>query len=217
MKVCLIGSKGRMGTILGGILQRAGHEIKGIDVENIEDAVRVSRESDFTILAVPLSATLKYIESLGQDTEIVEISSVKEPLKKYSGRIISIHPLFGPDSFPENRKVCLIENISPKDSLSSLKTLLPECEFIAMTSDSHDRMMSESLVAPYLLSIMAKSINSESTGITHSGTVIQNLLSITGNMNADVITDTILLNPNTENILNSMENILRTIRESAVH
>ncbi len=215
MRICLVGSKGQMGRIIEGMLSRAGHEVVQIDAGEISDAAIEIPKSDFTVLAVPLSSILVYIEEYSNRTLMVEVSSVKAPLLKYSGRIISIHPLFGPHSFPENRRVCFIDDISADGTEEVIREMLPECELITMTSGEHDRMMAGSLVAPYMLSLMAGSLNAQDASMTRSGSLMENLASVLNDMNSEVVSDTIRLNPNTPDLLDSFELTLRSIREAS--
>lgn len=216
MKVCVIGSKGQIGSILADLVDKAGHDVSRIDLEEIGRAEETILGSDATILAVPLAPIIDYIERFGTRRTIIEVSSVKAPLIKHSGKFISIHPLFGPHSFPDNRSVCLINDISLNGSEVLLRSLLPQCDFISMTAEEHDRLMVGSLVAPYLLSIMARSLAGDGNPMTRSGSVMKDLTSILGDMNPDVISDTIRLNPNTRNLVDSFEEILRSVKEAAI-
>jgi Prephenate dehydrogenase len=78
---------------------------------------------------------------------------------EFSEHIISIHPLFGPESYEKNRNMIFINDISSKNSLSIIKELFYGYNIISMTAVEHDRLIGELLVKPYIFSYISDPSN----------------------------------------------------------
>ena len=96
MKILIVGSSGRFGATLLHLFNDYGHEVRGIDIQDYGKLKEEMKMAEFVFLAVPASLALNIINEFGASGKIIEISSSKDPFKKFAGKIISIHPLFGP-------------------------------------------------------------------------------------------------------------------------
>lgn len=213
MHVTIIGSKGRIGQVMVRILNSAAHTVFGIDRENNDDLGGALACSDAVLLALPVSQTLEFMDTTDYEGTVVEVASVKLPLLPYRGRIVSIHPLFGPMSYPENRTICHVSDISIPDSVRIVKELFPSCVIMEVTLEQYEKLMLTSLVAPYLLSLLAKELVGRSPVLTRSGNVMKIMSGLLDDENLSVVMDTIRLNPNTPNLLQEIESFLQTFLE----
>lgn len=215
MDISIIGSKGRIGSALKQKLLKNGHTI--LSETNHGDApdTHLLEKSDATILAVPLESAVTYIREFGDRCTLVELSSIKEPLKQFSGRVVSIHPLFGPASFdnPDFTTVVFVNDVSPPGTLELVERMFPENNVVSMTSDEHDRSMADQLVTPYLMSMLAKKIIPAGQNMsTPSFSNLRRFASLLDGENASVVWDTISLNRYTMNVIGKLEEELNRIR-----
>lgn len=213
MHVTVVGSKGRIGQVMEGILTSASHTVSGIDQENRDDLEVALASSDVVLLALPISQALEFMDTTDYEGVVVEVASVKLPLLPHKGRIVSIHPLFGPKSYPENRTICLVSDISRPDSVRVVKDLFPSCSILEVTLEQHEKLMLTSLVAPYLLSLLSKELGGSNPALTRSGGVMKLMSGLLDDENQSVVMDTIKLNPNTPELLQGIESFLQTFME----
>ena len=140
-----------------------GHQVAGVDKgDEIPGSLM---DYDACFLAIPLHGISEFLSG-NEHPMLVEISSVKTPMKKYSGRVVSIHPMFGPSSIsnPEYRNILFINDISPFHSMRFIESVFPGFSITPLTADEHDRLMVEMLVRPYLLSLLSSRISSGTEG-----------------------------------------------------
>ena len=206
MKILIIGSKGRLGRTLMDIFPEA----TGIDIgDNILE--EELKNAEITFLAVPLKVTLDIINKHSDYRTFVDLTSVKSPMKKYSGKIISIHPMFGPSSYKTNKEILFINDISSVNSIKTVSGLFEKYNIIPLTADQHDELMGELLIKPYILSYICDGVKSNIE--TNSHKKLLDLLSIRENENLKIMLDTIIYNSNAEKIIDKMEVRLEELKK----
>jgi len=121
--------------------------------------------SDVILFATPTRVTRtllgKFAARLPRTTLLVEISSIKEPIRptirtlsRKGAQILSIHPMFGPGAKNLQRKTVIIAH-RPRHSanadkfISTLKSAGAEVVFCDL--DRHDRIVAATLALPHLL------------------------------------------------------------------
>ncbi len=195
MRILVAGSSGNFGKLASDLFSRRGHEVTGIGRKE-QDSVDLS-EFDICVLSIPVLEMGRYIEK-AQGCTIVEVSSVKNPLKKYQGKIISIHPMFGPRSFsdPDFQNIIYVDDLSAMGGKKIIETLFPGFNLVNMTADDHDRAMVEMLIKPFLMSRIASEISRETLSFSGpSQKALQNLSSIWASERPEMMEQTIRLNP----------------------
>jgi prephenate dehydrogenase len=212
MKVLIIGSSGRLGTTLLSLFRSIGIDTYGVDLHNADISRTAMEESDLVFLCVPIGTAKKMIDSLEHSQKFVEVSSVKKPFIEYAGKIISIHPLFGPLSINKEdlRNILFISDISRKGSKKLIEDLFPGFNIIQIRSVDHDRLMVQLQVIPYLLSILSSRISTETALKTRSRIILDHISSIFSSQSPEVLADTIRLNPFSKDAFGSMK---RTLEE----
>lgn len=215
MKVSIVGSRGRIGSALKDKIIQNGHEITGEFNRGESPDPEILSRSDATILAVPIEDAKLIIENHGSQSRMIELSSIKVPMKKFSNGIISIHPLFGPASYsnPKFSTILFINDISESGSLDLIRNLFTTNQIVSVTAEEHDRAMADLLVAPYLISILAKRVlAAERKYATPSYTNLQKVASLLDGENPSVVGDTIALNEFTGSVIGQIEEELNRIR-----
>lgn len=196
MKILVLGSSGNFGSMLASFLRSQKHQVTGMDRD---DTLPLSMgEFQACFLAVPANAAIDFIETY-EHPAIFEIGSAKAAMAKYSGRVVSIHPMFGPNSIklPEFRNIIFIDDISPPGSRLLLEKLFPGFSVHSMSADEHDRLMVELLVKPYFYSMLAaRTSGSQRPPLScTSHEAMDRLLEISHLESQNAMGDTIRLNP----------------------
>jgi len=157
---CLVvGGKGGMGSWTAHFLGNQGHEVVVHDpapraslypeVESLRDA----STAQLIVVAVPMkdcATVLEEIASLGGNAVVAEMCSLKthlEPtkarLRSAGMRIVSFHPLFGPDTHMLDGRVVVFCNDAPAEDLALVKGLFESttATLIELDPSEHDRRM----------------------------------------------------------------------------
>ncbi|WP_337861102.1 prephenate dehydrogenase/arogenate dehydrogenase family protein [Ferroplasma sp.] len=207
MYILIIGSNGRLGKILLKIFP----ESTKIDIENSNYLESELQKADFAFLATPMDATINIIRRFPEYDGFIDLTSVKSKMIEFAGKIISLHPLFGPETYGTNKSIIFINDISRKDSLADMEKLFQDYKLIIMDANSHDALMGEILVKPYVLSYISKSENSSI--ITGSYSKFLEIEKIKYNENSQVLIDTIKYNENSSKIIKDIEKRLEGLKK----
>ncbi len=207
MRLLVMGSNGRLGKTLMKIFPDA----HGIDIENSYHMEAELKEADFAFLALPVEATLNIIKRFPEYEGFIDLTSVKSKMISFSRHIISLHPLFGPDSYEKNKSIIFINDISRINSLDDIKNMFPGYNIISMDAEEHDTLMGEILVKPYILSYISESFNSDI--VTGSYSKFLEIEKIKYKENPGVFIDTIKYNNNSRGIINEIEKKLQDLKK----
>ncbi|MCL4311183.1 MAG: prephenate dehydrogenase/arogenate dehydrogenase family protein [Candidatus Thermoplasmatota archaeon] len=207
MRLLVMGSNGRLGKTLMKIFPDA----HGIDIENSYHMEAELKEADFAFLALPVEATLNIIKRFPEYEGFIDLTSVKSKMTSFSRHIISLHPLFGPESYEKNKSIIFINDISRINSLDDIKNMFPGYNIISMDAEEHDTLMGEILVKPYILSYISESFNSDI--VTGSYSKFLEIEKIKYKENPGVFIDTIKYNNNSRGIINEIEKKLQDLKK----
>lgn len=159
-RALVIGGKGGMGAWIARFLDNQGHRVTVLDpgpnispfseAGSLADAVDTS---DLIIVAVPMEATASVLDAIGSlrpNAVVAEMCSLKEhlqpvirKLRKDGIRLLSFHPMFGPDvRMLSGRKIVFCTDAAQED-LDLVKGLFADtsAELIDMGTEDHDRRM----------------------------------------------------------------------------
>lgn len=213
MKLALAGASGNFGKLAFELFVSNGHSVTGISRDNW-DSMDLSGY-DVCFLSVPVSEVGRYLQNCSECTA-VEISSVKEPVRKYSGSVISIHPIFGPRSIdnPDFRNIIYVNDISQRNGEEIVRKLFPGFNLISMTAEEHDRAMVEVLIKPFFMSEIAAAVIKNNLSFTGpSQKILNQLASISHSESKGVLNDTIALNPYANQAIREIADISRKLEE----
>ena len=214
MRVTVLGSSGRFGTFVSEYFRSHGNIVTSIDQNASQKKLTESLlSSEISLLATPIKETISYVEEYSEVTQLVEVCSVKAPFRKYSGKILSIHPFFGPESFKDSsrRKIALITDICPVGSEFAVKKLFPDCSVVKMDSDEHDRMMAFEQGLPYLISLYLRESTRSIPPFTGSGRMLREIIQLSDRESIKVMKDSIAENPEVKILLLEMSEFFRLI------
>mgnify|MGYP001816833145 CR=1 FL=1 len=155
----VIGGKGGMGRWICRLLAGQGHRVRVIDPSTgetpFEEAESLDRavDADLIMVAVPMSVCpeiLDSLASLGPRGVVAEMCSLKghlaptiERLRSAGVRVISFHPMFGPDvRMLEGRTVAFCSD-APRADLEVVEGLFADtsARLVEMDPAEHDRRM----------------------------------------------------------------------------
>ena len=207
MHLLIVGSEGRLGRTLMKIFPGSS----SIDLENEDQLQSELTKADFALLAVPLEETVNIIRSFPEYRGFVDLTSMKYNMEEFSGHIISIHPLFGPESYKTNKTIIFINDISTPDSLDKVKELFNGYRIISMNAREHDYLMSELLVKPYILSYISEASNTDI--VTGSYIKFLEIEKIKHNENTEIFLDTIKYNERAMEIIINIEKKLDELKK----
>ncbi|MCL5732823.1 MAG: hypothetical protein M1285_05445 [Candidatus Thermoplasmatota archaeon] len=215
MRIAVVGYTGRFGSAAMKLLKDAGHTV--IPVHGVDFTEEMLDSLDYALLAVPIRAALNIVSSCRDPGKLVEICSVKSPFRPFAGKIISIHPLFGPSTLnsQNTRNIIYIDDLSTPGSIDIIKQMFPGSFIRIMSSSDHDRAMIDLLVRPYILSMLADSTGKAQTDLTtRSSRMLSEFEGIYSDESREVMMDTIALNPYSMDILAKIRDRLDRIIEN---
>lgn len=195
MRILLFGHEGGFGSAISSFFREAGHEVIGIG--RGEQPPDGPGSFDVCFLSVPASE-IKGCARVVRGCKVVEISSVKSPMVELSGKVVSIHPLFGPRSLGDRRfrDIAYIDGISIPGGEEITRRLFPGFRLVHMTAEEHDRLMVELLIKPYLVSRVAEGLLGPVKGaMTPSRSALDGIAGIGRMEGSTVLNETIRLNP----------------------
>jgi chorismate mutase/prephenate dehydrogenase len=160
LQALVIGGKGGMGRWIARFLRGQGHRVTihdpdptPSDFPEVDDVDSAALTSDLVVVAVPMSAcgeVVGKLAGLGVGGVVAEMCSLKghlqhqfESLRRNGLRLVSFHPLFGPDvRMLSDRTIVFCDEGRPED-LEVISSLFAEtsARLVEMSSEEHDRRM----------------------------------------------------------------------------
>lgn len=213
MRIGVVGYSGRFGAAAVDHLRGKGHTV--IPFHGREFQPEDSRSLDYVLLATPVEAALKFIDGSHEPWKMVEICSVKKPFLRYAGKIISIHPLFGPQTINDSRfrNIIHISDISIPGSNKMIESIFTDSKIVSMSARTHDLLMLDIMVKPYILSLVASDLGLPEVDIqTGSYRRLMGLAEISENESRKVMMDTIAMNPGSAEIIERAIDYLKQMK-----
>lgn len=160
LKTLVIGGKGGMGRWIARFLRGQGHRVtvddpspEEVDFPEAENPGDAAKESDLIIVAVPMSSCATVLEELARlevKGVVAEMCSLKghlqplaDSLREGGLRLVSFHPLFGPDLRMLSDRAIVFCDEARSEDLEVVRGLFAEtsARLVEMSSAEHDRRM----------------------------------------------------------------------------
>ena len=152
----IIGSRGKMGRVMSELLKSRDIEVLESDIGTPLTNEELINKADITIFSVPISNTVKLIESLAPLAKpgslLTDLTSIKAPALRAmdknapaSCEILGLHPMFGPGSILNMSKQVIIVCPVRKGPLTDfiLNFFREEGAILnESTAEEHDKIMS---------------------------------------------------------------------------
>jgi chorismate mutase / prephenate dehydrogenase len=170
-RALVIGGKGKMGIWMDEFLTSQGYEVFISDSnapneknESI-DWMQGSLDYDIVVVATPLSKTGGILLELAKRKPrglVIDIASLKSPLRKglkelqkAGCKVISIHPMFGPDTRLLAHKHLVLIDLGDAGALAEVTELFSSTmvDMVVMSLDEHDKVMGYILGLSHIINI----------------------------------------------------------------
>jgi chorismate mutase/prephenate dehydrogenase len=149
-RLLVVGGRGKMGALFGGLLSARGHAVDVLERDDPIDPALV-RTADVVLVAVPMSEAARVAALMAplvrSDALLCDINSLKrevcEALSQSAGEALGTHPMFGPTVSSLRRQkvvVCRLKRGPMSDWLESELERMG-AELVESDPDTHDRMM----------------------------------------------------------------------------
>jgi chorismate mutase/prephenate dehydrogenase len=177
----VIGGKGGMGRWIARFLSGQGHRVRILDPSDDETPfeeftdVAAAASADVVMVAVPMTVCARLLEELsavGARGVVAEMCSLKGHLRstarqvRHEGlRLVSFHPMFGPDVRMLEGRTIVFCSDAATDDLAVVRGLFADtsARLVDLDPDEHDRRMGLVLGLTHLTNLMF------ARAIVHSG------------------------------------------------
>ena len=199
---------------MGKIITENGNEVVRTTRHAARDIEQVSSEFDYIILNYTTSLNRRIIEDLNDRSKIIELSLAKTPMLRYRSDGVSLTLLLEAGAPPDEPKydLILVTDVSSPVAGAATGKLFSGLDKLEKTAAEHDKMMSELLVKPYIMSLLSRKITDlDQKPATGEYEMILELSRSITNYNIDQIRDLIRNNPHTGEIFAGMEENLKRV------
>jgi len=192
LRAMVVGGKGGMGRWTARFLRGQGHRVTIFDPapatsEFAEvDEIAAAADTDLIVIAVPMSAcgeVLDQLAALRVTGVVAEMCSLKghllpqmERLRSEGLRLVSFHPLFGPDVRMLSGRTVVFCNDGRKEDLDCVRGLFNEtsARLVDMSVAEHDRRMGLVLGLTHLANLVF------ARALAHSSIAASDLTEVAG-------------------------------------
>ncbi|MFP3130227.1 MAG: prephenate dehydrogenase/arogenate dehydrogenase family protein [Nitrososphaeria archaeon] len=227
MKIIIIGA-GKMGIWFYKYFTSKNHETYFYDTDQVKvtdlkdrgfryHQIDQIKNFDMVFCSTNISSIKRVIDSV-KNSEFkkyfVEISGLKTPIVKSLITLekpISVHPLFGPGARTAKGKKVIHVPLKEKEEESAMvRKLFPEMEITTMSADEHDRLVTKTIQLVQLISMIYNRLAIEGDwGSSQKMMKLVESVSLYGS--DELIKEIFELNPYTEELKESVMNVLKNI------
>lgn len=149
----IVGGRGGMGRLFLNYFKASGYQAYAIDRDDWDQAPELLSEAMAVIISVPIEVTEDVIartaQYLAPDCVLCDFTSVKTPavqamLKAWSGPVLGLHPMFGPDTGSLVKQVIVCTGGRDEDKGQFLldQFAIWGAKICRCTPEEHDQAMS---------------------------------------------------------------------------
>lgn len=235
-KIVIVGGGGGMGKLYKRYLEGSLHRVEVLEKEGWENAETRLSDADLVLITVPIATTVSVIKQiaplLNGKSILADFTSNKhEPvetmLESYSGPVLGLHPMHGPDVKNLSKQLMIV--CEGRD-LEASGWLIRQFELWGLRTkivdaENHDKAMNlvqglRHFVALVHGSFMQKTLESPADMLNYSSPIYRAELMMTGRIfaqDAELYADIVFANPERRKILLDFfdhQNSLRTMVEN---
>lgn len=214
MKILFASNDNAVYRAISTIIEKTGHQINRIGSTNVDEIVSGYNTNDYLLLNQVSSVNRMVLKNISDRARIIDLSLAKTSMRRYGGQFISLSVLVLPSRELRDLKtrIILATDISSKDSENTIKQILGEIPIEKRTADESDKIISEVLVKPYLLSLISRKVSDLDYEMpTSEYSMVQELARLVTNYNVDQIRDMLRNNPHTGEIVASLEENVKRV------
>jgi prephenate dehydratase/prephenate dehydrogenase len=145
----IIGGKGKMGKAFSEYFLRKGFEVYVSDVDTKYSNIDIAQQCDIVIVSVPISKTSEVIQGIAGEMKetslLMDFTSIKsEPVKimkrYFSGAVLGVHPMFGPDNLSDGQTIVFCPGRG-KLWQKRMKEIFSCFSVVEISAEKHDQSM----------------------------------------------------------------------------
>lgn len=147
----IVGGAGRMGCLLGGVLESRGHFVDVLEPGDARDRAAVVAAAEIVIVSVPMHIAAEVAGDIAPLVEpdglLCDVNSLKTDvcaaMAACRGEAMGLHPMFGPTVASLRRQKIVVCPVSDGPLCAWWRAELGQtgAELIESTPEQHDRMM----------------------------------------------------------------------------
>ena len=179
--------------------------------ENPSRIAVMMQDFDYLVLNHTTTVNRRIISKLENREKVIEFSMAKTPMLQFRGQVVSLGII--PEAGEQPRKVVnIITDISRDGYDEVILDLFNGANFVTQDTSKFDAQVSELLVKPYILSLMARKIsNLDQVPRTKEYDKILDLSRSVTNYNVESMRDLIRNSPLTREIFSNLEENLKRV------
>lgn len=211
MKVLVCSTQNEVLDIIVQLLISNKHEMGVSEDENPSRIAGMMQDFDYLVLNHTTTVNRRIISKLENREKVIEFSMAKTPMLQFRGKVVSLGII--PEAGEQPRKVVnIITDISRDGYDEVILDLFNGANFVTQDTSKFDAQVSELLVKPYILSLMARKIsNLDQVPRTKEYDKILDLSRSVTNYNVESMRDLIRNSPLTGEIFSKLEENLKRV------
>ncbi len=116
-EILIVGGGGGMGQLFRRWFSGSGYRVRILEIDDWEQVAELCRDIALALVSVPIAATVATITRLAPhlpencilaDLTSVKGQSVKAMCENFSGPVLGLHPMFGPDTKSMERQIVVV-------------------------------------------------------------------------------------------------------------
>ena len=116
-EILIVGGGGGMGRLFRRWFSGSGYRVRILEIDDWDRVTELCRDIDLALVSVPIAATVATINQLAPhlpehcilaDLTSVKGQSVKAMCESFSGSVLGLHPMFGPDTKSMERQIVVV-------------------------------------------------------------------------------------------------------------
>ena len=211
MKILLSSSENEILESIGQLILANRHELTETGESKPSRVAEMAAEYDYIILNQTTTVNRRIISGIENREKVIEFSMAKAPISQFSNQIISLGMI--PEAGEQPRKtVSIITDICREDYDEAVQEIFSGANFITQESSGFDTQVSELLVKPYIMSLLARKVSDlDFIPRTKEYEKVLDLSRAVTNYNVDYMRDLLRNNPHTGEIFGKMEENLKRV------
>ncbi len=211
MKILISSSENEILEPIGQLVLANEHELTETEESRPTSLSEMADGFDYVILNQSTTVNRRIISAIENREKIIEFSMAKAPMAQFRNQVISLGMI--PEAGEQQRKtVSIITDICREDYDEVVQDIFSGANFITQASTKFDSQVSELLVKPYILSLLARKVSDlDYIPKTKEYEKMLELSRSVTNYNVDYMRDLIRNNPHTSDIFSKMEENLKRV------
>lgn len=214
MKICVVSEENFLSRFIEENSKDTGNVVERVNTGRPDHVSSLLPDFDYVVLNHRTTLNRRIIENLDDTTKIIDFSLAKTPMLRYRNRIVSLALLNDvSENISEPRyELVVIGDVSAKNAPEIASRIFPGVATVSRTAEEHDRIMSEILVKPYVMSLLARKITDlDQAPRTGEYEMVLELSRYVTNYNVDHIRDLMRNNPFTSEVFSKVEENLKRV------